>query len=65
MEEAVAKMAHAGIPAHIAGQALICFGSGMLIEALGPDGAGYEMDEIESTFSDFLEEVAAAHRARG
>jgi hypothetical protein len=59
LDEAISRMANAGISAHEIGQALILTGAGLLTAALGPKGAGYEIRHVSAVTTEWLARIAA------
>lgn len=58
MEEAIARMANAGMTASEIAQALILVGSGMLARSLGPQGAGHSMRRVAEMAGAWMHGIA-------
>lgn len=64
LEEAIGRMANAGIRSHEIAQALILTGAGLLAGSLGPKGAGHDLRTVAAQLETWLQEVADKIEAR-
>ena len=58
MEEAISRMANAGMTAPEIAQAFILMGSGILARSLGPKGAGHSMREVADKAGAWMNDIA-------
>jgi len=58
IEEAISRMANAGLTAPEIAQALILMGSGMLARSLGPKGAGHAMRNVADKAGAWMHSIA-------
>lgn len=58
IEEAIARMANAGLSAPEIAQALILTGAGLLAGSLGPKGAGHDLRAIADKTGRWIHEIA-------
>lgn len=64
LEEAIGRMANAGLQSHEIAQSLILTGAGLLAGSLGPQGAGHDLRAVAAQVSDWIAEVAKGIEAR-
>lgn len=58
IEEAIARMANAGLAPHEIAQALILTGAGLLAGTLGPKGAGHDLHNIADATAKWIRQIA-------
>lgn len=64
LDEAIGRMANAGLKSHEIAQALILTGAGLLAGSLGPHGAGHDLRAVATQVSEWITEVAKGIEAR-
>ena len=64
VEEAIARLANAGLTGPEIAQSLILTGAGLLAGSLGPQGAGHDLRAVAAKTSRWIEEIARATEAK-
>jgi len=64
VEEAIGRLANAGLAPHEIAQSLILTGTGLLAGSLGPQGAGHDLRAVAAKTSEWIEEIARATEAK-